>query len=109
MNPRPESRIGSLEKRATTIEAAIEELSSDTAEELRAIRKDIKQLDEELRSSFLDIGKAFDLNANNIEALKQDVAKLKTTTETRFNKLEATQAEQGKKLDQILTLLQERK
>ena len=37
MQPRPESRISSLEKRATAIEAGIEELSSDTAEELTNI------------------------------------------------------------------------
>jgi hypothetical protein len=35
-NPQPESRIKSLEKRATDIEADIEELASDTAEEFKA-------------------------------------------------------------------------
>jgi len=45
-HPRPESRISALEKRASTLEAAIEELSSDQAEELKAIRLEIKQLSE---------------------------------------------------------------
>jgi uncharacterized coiled-coil protein SlyX len=107
-NPRPESRIKSLEKRATTIEAAIEELADDTAEELRAIRQDIKQLDSDMKSSFIDIGKAFDLNANNIEAVRQDVGE-------RLERIEAVQVKQGQrmdtmdsKLDRLLELVQKK-
>jgi uncharacterized coiled-coil protein SlyX len=107
-NPRPESRIKSLEKRATTIEAAIEELADDTAEELKAIRQDIKRLDSEMKSSFIDIGKAFDLNANNIEAVRQGVEKRLDQFETRFDKIESVQTEQGKKLDLLLELVQKR-
>lgn len=36
-NPRPESRIKSLETRASTIEASIEELSADQAESNKAL------------------------------------------------------------------------
>ena len=71
MTPRPTSRIESLEKRATAIEAGIIELSSDTAEELKVIRQ-------EMKDGFLEIGKAFDLNAGNIETVKRDVAQIKT-------------------------------
>ena len=63
-----------------------------------------------MRASFLQIGDAFNLNANNIEVVKQDIASIKTTMatkedlsklEARFDKLEATQAE-------ILTLLKQK-
>jgi len=57
MQPRPESRIELLEKRATTIEATVLELANDTAEELKAIRQDIKQ-------GHLEIGKAIDSQGN---------------------------------------------
>ena len=43
MNPRPSSRITALEKRAATLEAVIEEMSSDTAEEFKALRADMQQ------------------------------------------------------------------
>jgi len=94
MNPRPTSRIESLEKRATAIEAGIIELSNDTAEELKVIREDIKQLDERVQSGFLEIGSAFDLNASNLDGIR-------TTLETRLSKIEATQ-------EQILKLLQQK-
>jgi len=71
MNPRPESRIKSLEQRASDIEAGIIELSNDTAEELRVIRQ-------EMKDGFLEMGKAFDLNASNIESVRKDLAELKS-------------------------------
>ena len=94
MQPRPESRVESLEKRATAIEAGIIELSNDTSEELKVIRQDIKQLDERVQSGFLEIWSAFDLNASNIDGIR-------TTLETRLSKIEATQ-------EQILKLLQQK-
>src|SRR5437588_10526164 len=110
-NPRPESRIKSLEQRATDIEADIVELSSDQAEELKAIRLEIKQ-------GHIDIGKSLDSHA---EALMQemhtrfDSADQRLTTieatmatksdistiETRLDRMEATQ-------EQILKLLQQK-
>jgi len=63
MQPRPESRVESLEKRTTTIEAVLLEMSSDTAEELKVIRQEIKQ-------GHIDIGKSLDSHA---EALMQEV------------------------------------
>jgi uncharacterized coiled-coil protein SlyX len=82
-NPRPESRISSLEHRASTIEAQIIEMSSDTAEELKAIRQDIKQLDEGMMSSFKKIGDTFiDTMATKDDlkplATKEDLASVKT-------------------------------
>jgi uncharacterized coiled-coil protein SlyX len=114
MNPRPESRIGSLEKRATTIEAAIEELAGDTAEELRAIRQDIKRLDNGMMSSFKELGGYFELTEKAIDGrfgeikavmvTKEDISRV----ETRFDKIEGRIDEQGKKLDQLLELVQKR-
>ncbi len=73
-NPRPESRIKSLEQRATDIEADIVELSNDTAEELRAIRQDIKQLDDGTRSSFMQIGDTLIAIEESLETTKAIMA-----------------------------------
>lgn len=72
--PRPESRISSLEKRATTIEAAIEELSSDQAEELKTIRQNIKGLDEGMKSSFTQIGDTLIAIEESLETAKSTMA-----------------------------------
>jgi uncharacterized coiled-coil protein SlyX len=102
-NLRPESRIKSLEQRATDIEAGIIELSSDQAEELKAIRLEIKQLDEGMMSSFKELGGYFELTEKAM-ATKDDLKTLATkqdisTLETRLSKIEDTQ-------EQILKLLQ---
>ena len=118
MTPRPTSRIESLEKRATAIEAGIIELSNDTAEELKAIRQDIKQ-------GHIDIGKALDSHAGSlmqeirtrfdstdqrlttIEATmttKSDIS----TLETRLNKLESDVSSIKATQEQILKLLQQK-
>lgn len=85
MTPRPESRIKSLEKRATDIEASIEELSSDQAEELKAIRLEIKQLNDGMMASFKQIGDTF-MAFGNTMAAKEDLSKL----EARIERIEAT-------------------
>ena|SRR2546429_7473194 len=81
-NLRPESRIKSLEKRATDIEASIEELSSDSAEELKAIREEIKQLNDGMMASFKQIGEHFGLLEKE-NATKADIARLETTMATK--------------------------
>ena len=52
MNPRPESRISSLENRSATIEATLLELSNDTAEELKAIRQKQQDLFTHVQNGF---------------------------------------------------------
>ncbi len=59
MQPRPESRVESLEKRASAIEAGIIELSNDTAEEFNALRQ-------EMKAGFLEMGKAFDFKTKQV-------------------------------------------
>jgi DNA repair exonuclease SbcCD ATPase subunit len=86
--PGPEARIANLEKEAMALGARIEEAASDTAEELKAVRQDIKQLDERMKAGFLEMGTAFDLNVTNIEAVKQDVASIKTTQERQESLLQ---------------------
>ena len=111
MNPRPESRVESLEKRATAIEAGIIELSSDTAEELKAIRQEIKQLNDGMMSSFKKIGDTFiDTVAN-----KEDLTAMEGRITGEIAQIKATQIEQGQrqdkmdsKLDLILQLLQKK-
>ncbi len=71
MTPKPEHRISAVEKRAATLEAAMEELSSDTAEELRTIRQ-------EMKSSFKEIGDPF-IN------LEESIDKKLTAMENRLN------------------------
>src|SRR5262245_2315545 len=90
MQPRPESRIKALEQRSSDIEASIVELSSDTAEELKAIRQDIKQLDSGMKASFNQIGDLFDRNFQSIEAIETrldrieaDVSDIKATMATK--------------------------
>ena len=72
-NPRPESRISSLEQRASTIEAQIIEMSADTAEELKAIRQEIKQ-------GHIDIGKSLDSHA---EVLTQKLTAIEASMATK--------------------------
>jgi flagellar capping protein FliD len=112
--PRPESRLSELESEVSLQKARVRELHDDTAEELRAIRQDIKQLSDGISASYVSIGDTFMATWKDIEtrlATKEDICKL----ETRFDKVEASQIEQGKrmdamdgKLDQVLTLLQQK-
>jgi uncharacterized coiled-coil protein SlyX len=95
MQPRPESRVESLEKRASTIEATLIELSSDTAEELKVIRLEVGQLNDGMIASFKQIGEIFDRNFERFDAV-----------EVRLDRIESAQTEQGKKLDQLLQLVQ---
>jgi uncharacterized coiled-coil protein SlyX len=94
MNPRPESRISSLEKRASSLEAGIEELAADT--------------DTNFKNLSTDMQRSFDLvngELQNIEvamATKADIAALKTAQTEQGQKLDSMQ----KQLTQILTLLQ---
>ena len=110
MNLRPESRIKALEKRATRIEGAIEELADDTAQELKAIRQDIKQLDERMQSGFLEIGTLFDRNFRSfdtiearLDRIESDISGIKDTMATKDDiaSIKATQ-------EQILQLLQQK-
>jgi uncharacterized coiled-coil protein SlyX len=97
MQPRPESRVESLEKRASTIEATLIELSSDTAEELKVIRLEIGQLNDGMIASFKQIGEIFDRNFERFDAV-----------EARLGRIASVQTEQGKKLDQLLLLVQKK-
>jgi len=128
--PRPESRLSEIESKMAIQDARIRELHDDNAEEFRALRQtmeanftsvkqeikqEIKRVEDDMKSSFLDIGKAFDLNANNIEAVKQDVGRLESrleSVETRLGAVETdvksiktTQDEHGTMLREILDRL----
>lgn len=103
MQPRPESRIESLEKRASTIEATILELANDMAEELRAIRQ-------ELKSSYNEIGTLFDQNFERLSALETRLDRIETAMATKndIKSLDSRLGEQGRKLDQLLQLVQKK-
>jgi hypothetical protein len=99
VNPRPESRISSLEKRATAIEAAIEEMSSDTAEELRAIRQ-------ELKSSYNEIGDLFDRNFERLAVIETRLDRIDSTLLTLATKDDISRLDG--RLDEVLQLLQKK-
>jgi uncharacterized coiled-coil protein SlyX len=112
--PRPESRLSELESQMSVQGARIRELHDDTAEELRAIRQDIKRLSEGVTASYVSIGDTFMATWKDTEATlatKEDISKL----EARFDGVEAEQVEQGQrmdrmdgKLDQVLVLLRQK-
>ena len=90
--PRPESRLDEIESKMAIQDARIRELHDDTAEELRVIRQDIKQLSEGITASYVSIGDTFVATWKDTEATlatKEDLASLKATTGERFDKLEA--------------------
>lgn len=102
MTPKPEHRISAVEKRVTLLEGTLEELSSDTAEELRAIHQHVDQGFDQahafVQERFTEIGQRFDRVEQRLDALSADV-----------NELKMSQSKQNQKLDQILQLLQKQK
>lgn len=81
MAPRPESRIKSLERRATDIEAQIEELSNDTAEELRTTRQFVRQGFEQAhdfaQERFAEVKTTLKDHTEQLKAIREDMAELK--------------------------------
>jgi prefoldin subunit 5 len=82
-NLRPESRIKSLEKRATDIEAGIEELASDTAESSKALFQHVQlgfqQAHDFVQERFAEINTRLDNMAtkDDISKLETDISELK--------------------------------
>src|SRR5437763_16461450 len=100
-NPRPESRIKSLESRATDIEASIEELASDNAESLRAIRQDINALSDKVDQGFMQAHTYIDDHMADLKATmatKDDISRLR----------DEMTAMEGRLLDAIKQLWQQR-
>jgi uncharacterized coiled-coil protein SlyX len=97
-NIRPESRIKSLEKRATDIEAAIEEMSEDTAEELKAIRQKQQELFEHAQNGF----------KQSLAYIQENVETVLKDHTSRLDRIETAQTKQDAKLDEILMLLQQK-
>lgn len=105
-NLRPESRIKSLEQRATDIEAGIIELSSDQAEELKAIRQEIKTLNDGMMSSFKELGNYFELTEKAM-ATKDDIGRIETRLDTMATK-EDLATMKNEILDAMKQLLQQK-
>ena len=103
-NPRPESRIKSLEKRATDIEADIEELAGDTAEEFKALRQSNKELFEHVQKGF-DQAHAF--VQERLNEIKGDITEIKATMATKddIRKFETRLDRHENLLEQILNRL----
>ena len=93
--PRPESRISSLEQRASTIEAQIIEMSADTAEELKAIRQEIKQ-------GHIEIGQALDSHANTLTQKLDAIEASMVTKDDLKQELEAFETRLLAKFAQLL-------
>lgn len=91
--PRIESRVHSLESRASKLEAGIGELASDTAEEFKSLRQDVQQgfaqAHDFVQEHFAEMNVRFE-QVNN-----------------RLDRIEATQANQGKMLQEHGELLKQ--
>lgn len=90
-NPRPESRIKSLESRATDIEASIEEMASDNAESLRAIRQDINALSDKVDQGFLQAHTYIDDHMADLKATmatKDDINQLEARMDAKMSAME---------------------
>lgn len=86
MQPRPSSRINSLEQRASTIEAKIIELSNDTAEELRVLTNHVDQ-------GFKQAHAYIQENIEAVMATKEDISKLDARidrVDERLDRIETT-------------------
>ena len=92
--PKPEHRISALEKRVTTLEGTIEELSSDTAEELRVIRQHVDQ--------------GFDQAHAFVQERFEEIKTILADHRKRLDRIETAQAEQGQILKEIFALLKQR-
>jgi|SRR5205807_2478785 len=100
MQPRLSSRIKSLETRATTIEAAVEELSSDQAEGLKDLKQDNKALFDHVQAGF---DQAHSFVQEQFDEIRGDIAELKAAMATKDDiaDIKATQ-------EKILTFLQQK-
>jgi len=96
-DPKPEHRISNLEKEFLHLGTRIEEAASDNAEEFKAIRQEIKGLDEGMRSSFTQIGDTLIAIEESLEtakttmATKDDISRLETRLDTMATKDDLSQ------------------
>lgn len=97
-NPKVEHRLTFLEKQFLAMGAHLEGLQEDLTLNVEVIREDIEKLDQGVKSSYLQIGDTFQNMGNDI---KKGLAELKAAHDARFDKIEATQ-------EQILKLLQQK-
>ena len=104
MTPKPEHRISALGKRVTHLEYTIEELSSDTAEELRVIRQHVDQGFDQahafVQERFSEINARFDKVEQRLDRIESTMA-----TKEDLGKLEARLDKQNELLLQILQRL----
>jgi hypothetical protein len=98
MMVKPEARFVALERRASTLEARLEELSIDTKAELQAITDVITELKEIAKTGFGE-SREFQGHLGTNVATKADLADLETRMnatmadlETRIAQIEATMA-----------------
>ncbi len=89
--PGPEARISNLEKQTISLGARIEELAADTAEGLRDIKQDIKQLNDGMMASFKQIGDTF-MAFGDTMATKEDLATLEGRIKDDIANIEAIMA-----------------
>jgi uncharacterized coiled-coil protein SlyX len=92
-NPRPESRLSELESEMGLQKARIRELADDTAESLRDLKQDIKQLNDGMMSSFKKIGDTFIETVANKEdleplATKDDISRLEARIDDKMTAME---------------------
>jgi DNA repair ATPase RecN len=99
--PKPEHRITAVEKRVTKLEGAIEELSSDTSEEFKALRQEVLQ-------GFKQAHAYIQEHIEDVMATKEDIRQLDVRFEKvggRLDRIEKHLEADSKVLNEILRRL----
>lgn len=110
--PRSESRISFLEKQFLTLGASIEELASDTSEELTTLARDAATMTRILNDLSAKVHQGFQQSHTFIDehvvdlkatlASKEDIKNMATKDDV--SRLEGCFDDQAKKLDQLSTV-----
>jgi len=102
-NLRPESRIKSLEQRATDIEASIVELSNDTAEEFKALFDHVQKGFDQAHTYITENV----ATKEELRTIQEDITELKATVATMATKDDIAELKESL-LDAIKQLWQQK-
>ena len=104
-DPKPEHRISNLEKEFMQLGSRIEEAASDSAEEFKAVRQEIKQLNDGMMSSFKELGGYFELTEKAIDKRFEEIKATMVTKDELRSELSAMET---RLIDAMTRLLQQK-